>query len=71
MQIEVSFLLQGYTFCVTCLGSFNQISSVRNHMKGGNTYNITILSFHIENPQALPQTCLSHPGVSAQSRYQP
>lgn len=35
-------------------------------MKGGNTYNITILSLHIENPQALPQTCLSHPGVSAQ-----
>lgn len=40
-------------------------------MKGGNTYNITILSLHIENPQALPQTCLSPPGVSAPSRYQP
>lgn len=38
--------------------------------KGGNTYNITIHSLHIENPQALPRTCLSPPGVSAQSRYQ-
>lgn len=38
--------------------------------KGGNTYNITIHSLHTENPQALPRTCLSPPGVSAQSRYQ-
>lgn len=49
--------------------SFHRPSSGRNQ-KGGNTYNITIHSLHIENPQALPRTCLSPPGVSAQSRYQ-
>lgn len=71
-QPKLSFLLEwGCTFGSTCVNSSHQISSVRNHMKGGNTYNITILPLHTENPQARPQTCLSHPGVCARSRYQP
>lgn len=66
MPTEVSqflILTRVYTGLI-CLGSFNQISSVRNHMTGGNTYNITILSLHTENPQALPRTSVT-PGVRA------
>lgn len=56
MPTGVSFFVnQGRRSVAKCFDSHHQI------LKGGNTYNTTILSLHIENPQAPPQTCLSPP----------